>query len=134
MMPRDRPHPIDAHVGKRMRMRRVMLGMSQSNLGDALGLTFQQVQRYENGKNRLGASRLQRVAQILQVPVEFLFEGSPQERRPNHAQSSVVSPQFVSDYLAMSEGLQLTRAFVKIPDKGIRRSIVKLVEQIAENQ
>src|SRR5208283_3719739 len=71
------PNPIDRHVGSRVRMRRVMLGMSQEKLGDALGLTFQQVQKYEKGTNRIGASRLQQISQILQVPVAFFFEGAP---------------------------------------------------------
>jgi transcriptional regulator with XRE-family HTH domain len=71
------PNPIDKHVGSRVRMRRMMLGMSQEKLGDALGLTFQQVQKYEKGTNRIGASRLQQISNILQVPVAFFFEGAP---------------------------------------------------------
>src|ERR1700747_2212023 len=72
------PNPIDKHVGSRVRMRRMMLGMSQENLGDALRLTFQQVQKYEKSANRIGASRLQQISHILQVPVAFFFEGAPQ--------------------------------------------------------
>ena len=71
------PNPIDKHVGSRVRMRRMMVGMSQEKLGDALGLTFQQVQKYEKGTNRIGASRLQQISIILQVPVSFFFEGAP---------------------------------------------------------
>ena len=74
---RKSPNPTDKHVGARVRMRRMMLGMSQEKLGNALGLTFQQVQKYEKGSNRIGASRLQHIAQILQVPVSFFFEGGP---------------------------------------------------------
>src|ERR1700737_2070799 len=77
MAAKKAPNPIDKHVGSRVRMRRMMLAMSQEKLGDALGLTFQQVQKYEKGTNRIGASRLQQISQILQVPVEFFFEGSP---------------------------------------------------------
>src|SRR6184192_4062663 len=73
------PNPIDRHVGSRVRMRRMMLAMSQEKLGDALGLTFQQVQKYETGTNRLGASRLQHISHILQVPVAFFFEGAPHQ-------------------------------------------------------
>ena len=76
-MAKKAPNPIDRHVGSRVRMRRMMLSMSQEKLGDALGLTFQQVQKYEKGTNRIGASRLQQIAHILQVPVSFFFEGAP---------------------------------------------------------
>jgi transcriptional regulator with XRE-family HTH domain len=105
--------------------------MSQTKLGDALGLTFQQVQKYEKGRNRVGASRLQHISQILQVPVEFFFEGAPHARVKHHAQADAPSPQYVSDYLATSDGLQLTKAFMHIPNAKLRRSIVSLVEQIA---
>ena len=71
------PNPVDKYVGSRVRMRRIMLGMSQEKLGEALGLTFQQVQKYEKGTNRVGASRLQQISEILQVPVSFLFDGGP---------------------------------------------------------
>src|SRR6476660_9683849 len=71
------PNPVDKYVGSRIRMRRIMLGMSQEKLGESLGLTFQQVQKYEKGTNRVGASRLQQISEILQVPVSFLFEGGP---------------------------------------------------------
>ena len=77
MMAKKAPNPIDKHVGSRVRMRRMMLSMSQEKLGDALGLTFQQVQKYEKGTNRIGASRLQQISHILQVPVAFFFEGAP---------------------------------------------------------
>ena len=71
------PNPVDRYVGSRVRMRRIMLGMSQEKLGVALGLTFQQVQKYEKGTNRVGASRIQQISEILRVPVSFLFEGEP---------------------------------------------------------
>jgi transcriptional regulator with XRE-family HTH domain len=130
-MPKDGIHPTDKYVGTQVRMRRLLLDMSQTDLGNALGLTFQQVQKYEKGANRIGASRLQHISQILQVPVEFFFDGVPHERRERQASTGAVSPQFVSDYLATKDGLQLTKAFMQIPDAQLRRSIVKLVEQIA---
>jgi len=127
------PNPIDRHVGSRVRMRRMMLGMSQEKLGDALGLTFQQVQKYEKGANRIGASRLQQISQILQVPVSFFFEGVPSPRSEPRAEGTgdAPSPAYVSDFLATSDGLALTKAFVRITDAKLRRRIVDLVEQIA---
>jgi transcriptional regulator with XRE-family HTH domain len=133
-MPKNGIHPTDSHVGKRVRMRRMMLGMSQEMLGDALGVTFQQVQKYENGKNRISASRLQHISQILQVPAAFFFEGVPQARGRRHAQTDAPFPQHVSDYLATPDGLHLTKAFMQIPNPTLRRSIVNLVEQIAASE
>src|SRR6478672_7773752 len=94
------PNPIDRHVGSRVRMRRMMLGMSQEKLGDALGLTFQQVQKYEKGANRIGASRLQQISQILQVPVSFFCEGGPAQRAERtDGITEAPSPAYVSDFL-----------------------------------
>ena len=132
-MAKKAPNPIDKHVGSRVRMRRMMLGMSQEKLGDALGLTFQQVQKYEKGTNRIGASRLQQISQILQVPVAFFFEGAPQLAGgpvPTGTEAAP-SPAYVSDFLATSDGLSLTKAFMRIPDAKLRRRIVDLVQQIA---
>src|SRR5881397_3008322 len=112
-MAKKAPNPIDKHVGSRVRMRRMMLGMSQEKLGDALGLTFQQVQKYEKGTNRIGASRLQQISHILQVPVAFFFEGAPSLGEVDGLQEAP-SPAYVSDFLATSEGLALTRAFTRI--------------------
>ncbi len=125
------PNPVDKYVGSRVRMRRIMLGMSQEKLGEALGLTFQQVQKYEKGTNRVGASRLQQISEILQVPVSFLFDGGPSGAANTGGFSEGSSPAYVSDFLATSEGLALTRAFTRITDAKMRRSIVDLVEQIA---
>src|ERR1700710_1334755 len=109
------PNPVDKYVGSRVRMRRIMLGMSQEKLGEALGLTFQQVQKYEKGTNRIGASRLQQIADILHVPVAFLFEGAPSSS--SNADGFVEpAPTYVADFLATSEGLALTRAFTHIAD------------------
>jgi transcriptional regulator with XRE-family HTH domain len=112
-------------------MRRSMLGMSQTKLGDALGLTFQQVQKYEKGTNRISASRLQQISETFQVPVEFFFEGAPHAGGQHDAQTGAPSPQFVSDYLATPDGLNLTKAFMQISHPKLRRSIVNLVEAIA---
>src|SRR5438477_8494548 len=106
-MAKKAPNPVDKHVGSRVRMRRIMLGMSQEKLGDALSLTFQQVQKYEKGTNRIGASRLQQIAHFLEVPVSFFFEGAPD--LPAHAghngHGSAPSPAYVSDFLATADGL-----------------------------
>jgi transcriptional regulator with XRE-family HTH domain len=122
------PNPIDKHVGSRARMRRMMLGMSQEKLGDALGVTFQQVQKYESGTNRISASRLQQMSNILRVPVPFFFEGAPGQRGTD---GSAPSPSYVSDFLSTTDGLALTKAFMQIKDAKLRHSIVKLVEDIA---
>ena len=107
--------------------------MSQEKLGDALGLTFQQVQKYEKGTNRIGASRLQQISNTLQVPVSFFFEGAP--HLPGHHHSGGMgeapSPAYVSDFLATSDGLSLTKSFMRIKNSKLRRRIVDLVEQIA---
>ena len=132
-MAKKAPNPIDKHVGSRVRMRRMMLSMSQEKLGDALGLTFQQVQKYEKGTNRIGASRLQQISQILQVPVSFFFEGAPTSPGQGAlgGMSEAPSPAYVSDFLATSDGLSLTKSFMRIKNSKLRRKIVDLVEQIA---
>jgi transcriptional regulator with XRE-family HTH domain len=126
------PDPIDKHVGSRVRMRRLMLSMSQEKLGDALGLTFQQVQKYEKGTNRIGASRLQQISNILQVPVSFFFEGAPHLHGRSGGMSEAPSPDYVSEFIATSDGLSLIKAFTLIKNKKLRRRIVDLVEQIAD--
>src|SRR4030088_2510934 len=125
------PNPVDKYVGSRVRMRRIMLGMSQEKLGDALGLTFQQVQKYEKGTNRIGASRLQQISHILQVPVAFFFEGAPNLHGSTEGMKEAPSPAYVSDFLATSEALSLTKPFMRIKEPKLRRRIVDLVEQIA---
>jgi transcriptional regulator with XRE-family HTH domain len=127
------PDPIDKYVGSRIRMRRIMLGMSQEKLGDALGLTFQQIQKYEKGTNRVGASRLQQIADVLQVHVSFMFEGAP-GGTAGGSMGEAASPAYVSDFLATSDGLALTKAFTRLKDAKLRRSIVDLVEQIAARE
>ena len=124
------PNPIDKHVGSRVRMRRMMLSMSQEKLGDALHLTFQQVQKYEKGTNRIGASRLQQISHILQVPVSFFFEGAPTPEGMT-GMSDAPSPAYVADFLSSSDGLALTKAFMRIKHPNVRRRIVDLVEEVA---
>src|SRR5215813_10601810 len=100
-LPRKKaPNPIDQHVGSRVRMCRLMLAMSQEKLGAALGLTFQQVQKYEKGTNRIGASRLQQISQILQVPVEFFFEGAPNASPPHGSNGSALSMTQIDDFVS----------------------------------
>jgi transcriptional regulator with XRE-family HTH domain len=132
MIAKKAPNPTDRHVGARVRMRRMMLSMSQEKLGDALGLTFQQVQKYEKGANRIGASRLQQIAHILQVPVSFFFDGAPNvPGQTSDGFAEAPSPAYVADFLATSDGLALTKAFMGIKDAKLRRRIVDLVQQIA---
>lgn len=127
-----RPNPIDAHVGTRVRLRRMLLGMSQEKLGEHLGLTFQQVQKYEKGVNRIGASRLFDIAQVLGVPVQFFYDDAPPiggSTAPGFAEQPTES--YVVDFLASREGLELNKAFVKIHDPSVRRAIVDLVRSLA---
>jgi transcriptional regulator with XRE-family HTH domain len=130
-----RPNPIDAHVGSRVRLRRMLLGMSQEKLGERLGLTFQQVQKYEKGVNRIGASRLFDLAQILGVPVQFFYEEAPTsaaahaEAAPGFAERP--SESYVIEFLASREGLELNKAFMRVSDARTRRAIVELVRALA---
>jgi transcriptional regulator with XRE-family HTH domain len=122
---------IDEHVGSRVRMRRMMLGMSQGKLGEALGVTFQQVQKYERGTNRISASRLHHISHILQVPVPFFFEGTPHVPGQPKGIGVAPSPNYVTDFLASRDGLALIKAFTRIKELKLRRRIVNLVEEIA---
>jgi transcriptional regulator with XRE-family HTH domain len=110
-------------------MRRKMLSMSQTDLGHALGLTFQQVQKYEKGTNRIGAGRLQQMAHTLQVPISFFFD-DPMKPNGGGNGRQARSPDYVSDFLTTTDGLALTKAFMLIQDAKLRRSIVRLVEDI----
>jgi transcriptional regulator with XRE-family HTH domain len=133
-MSKKATNSVDKHVGSRVRMRRMMLGMTQERLGEALGLTFQQVQKYENGTNRVGASRIQQISEILQIPVSFLFEGSTTGGSKAEGLREAPSTDYVSDLVATTHGLALIRAFTRITDVKLRRSIVELVEQIAARE
>lgn len=129
---KKKPNPIDIHVGSRIRLRRTMLGMSQEKLGEALGITFQQIQKYEKGTNRVGASRLQNISAILNVPVSFFFEDAPGDSASGvSGMAEASSSNYVVDFLSSSEGLQLNRAFVKIGDPKVRRKLVDLVKALA---
>lgn len=121
---------VDVYVGARLRMRRTMLGMSQSKLGELLGVTFQQIQKYEKGSNRVSASRLQNTARVLEVTPGYFFEGAPAQA----AESGFAEPSpqsYVVDFLASTEGLQLNRAFMRVKDPKVRRRIVDLVVSLA---
>jgi transcriptional regulator with XRE-family HTH domain len=132
---KKRPNPIDVHVGSRVRLRRNMLGMSQEKLGEKLGITFQQVQKYEKGTNRVGASRLQAIASILDTPVSFFFEDAPgQNARQSKGFSEDSATSYVVDFISSAEGLQLNRAFVRITDPKVRRKIIELVRTIAADE
>jgi transcriptional regulator with XRE-family HTH domain len=128
-----KPNPVDAHVGSRVRLRRMLLGMSQERLGESMGLTFQQVQKYEKGVNRIGASRLFQISKILDVPVQFFFDEAPYagdgSRAPGLAEPD--SETFILEFLNSREGLELNRAFVKIGDAKVRKSVVDLVRALS---
>lgn len=133
MASKKSPNPIDIHVGSRVRLRRMMLGMSQEKLGEALGITFQQIQKYEKGTNRIGASRLQHTATVLKVPVSFFFEDAPgtPEEAMGFAENQPHS--YVVDFLSSSEGLSLNKAFIRIKDARVRRRIVDLVQSLSDD-
>lgn len=131
---KKKPNPTDMHVGSRIRLRRNMLGMSQEKLGENLGITFQQIQKYEKGTNRVGASRLQAIANILGVPVAFFFEDLPgHEGGGNRGFAEDTSAAFALEFCTSAEGLQLNRAFVRITDMKVRRRIIDLVKSLASD-
>jgi transcriptional regulator with XRE-family HTH domain len=122
------PHPTDKHVGSRVRMRRLMLGLSQTKLADELGLTFQQVQKYEKGANRISASKLQHISNFLQAPIPFFFEGLTE---PSTTLDGAGSPSHVFQFLSTTDGLSLAQSFSRISNAKLRHSIVGLVEHLA---
>ncbi len=131
---KKKPNPTDIHVGSRIRLRRNMLGMSQEKLGESLGITFQQIQKYEKGTNRVGASRLQAIATVLGVPVAFLFEDLPgHDAALNSGFAEDASTAFALEFCTSSEGLQLNRSFVKISDVKVRRKIIELVKALSSD-
>lgn len=129
-MPPKAPNPVDVHVGKRIRMRRVERKMSTITLGEAIGLTFQQIQKYEKGMNRVGASRLQEISNVLEIPVSFLFEGAPGSLM---SESENTLPDYIVDVMRSPEGVRLVQAFIKITDPNVRRDIVRMVNSIADS-
>jgi transcriptional regulator with XRE-family HTH domain len=132
---KKKPNPIDVHVGSRIRLRRNIVDMSQEKLGEMLGITFQQIQKYEKGANRVGASRLQAIASILSVPPAFFFEDAPGiDNPPNGGFAEESGVNYIVDFLSSTEGLRLNRSFVKISDTNVRKKIVDLVECLAGNK
>ena len=128
----NRSNVVDAYVGARLRMRRLMMGLSQSKLGEHLGVTFQQIQKYEKGTNRISAARLKQAAQVLDTTIQFFLEGAPIESSNTRVLPESSSPPFDVAFLASSEGLQLNRAFLRIRSTKIRRRIVDLVLSLAD--
>jgi transcriptional regulator with XRE-family HTH domain len=132
-MAKKQPSSIDAHVGSRVRLRRMLIGMSQEKLGELLGLTFQQVQKYEKGANRIGASRLYDISQILNVPVQYFFEELPQpslERINGAGLSEPDREPILMDFVSSAEGLQLIRSFTRVSDGRVRKRILELVKSL----
>lgn len=130
-------HYIDAHVGARVRLRRMMIGMSQEKLGELLGVTFQQIQKYEKGANRIGASRLYEVSQVLEVPLQYFFDDLPAEdekpiARPHGTQGAEEEP-FLMDFVARPEGLALNKAYLKIKNPKMRRPVLDLLQALADD-
>lgn len=136
MASKKSPNPIDIHVGSRVRLRRMMLGMSQEKLGEHLGITFQQIQKYEKGTNRIGASRLQAIARVLSVPVAFFFEDAPglAPVAGDQGFEDQAATSYVVDFLSSSEGLALNKAFIRIKDPKQRRKVVELVKAMAGDE
>jgi transcriptional regulator with XRE-family HTH domain len=129
----DKPNPIDVHVGSRVRLRRNMLGLSQEKLGEAIGLTFQQVQKYERGANRIGASRLHDLSRVLDVPVSFFFDDMDPVRAPAIPAGFAEPPgeAFDSDPLRRRETIELVGAFYEIEDPVVRRRLFDLAKALA---
>ena len=123
--------PTDRHVGSRVRMRRLMLGLSQTTLADALGLTFQQVQKYEKGVDQISASKLQKISEFLQAPIPFFFEGLPGPSEKPTKKNGAVLPSDIFQFIATSDGLSLAKSFTHIKGPQLRRCIVCLVENLA---
>lgn len=134
--PEGRPRPVDFHVGSRLKLRRTLAGMSQEKLGEKVGLTFQQIQKYERGANRIGASRLFEFSQILDVPVSYFFDDMPDDV----VQGAMNSDNFVADIetvadgdpLARRETLELVRSYYRIEDPGVRKRIYELVKSVSQ--
>lgn len=126
------PNPVDLHVGGRVRLRRKMLGVSQEHLADALGLTFQQVQKYERGANRISASKLYEIAKTLQVPVSYFFDGLADPVTQEADAVGAAAERIVTDFLNTPEGLELAAIFPKIGRGRVRRQVLDLVRAMAD--
>jgi len=132
-----KPNPVDIHVGSRVRYRRMIIGMSQEKLGEKMNLTFQQIQKYEKGTNRIGASRLFQLSKILEVPVGYFFEDAFSHGTPAGANHGLHEPEqegFLLDFLNSREGLELNKAFAKIQDPKVRRRVIDLVRALSEEK
>jgi transcriptional regulator with XRE-family HTH domain len=138
-----RPSPIDVHVGSRIRLRRTLLGLSQERLGEALGLTFQQVQKYERGVNRVGASRLFDLSRVLDVPISFFFDDMPETLSGAHGHTSQ-QPRRIGGFAEMQEGfgdetmnrretLELVRAYYRITDPAVRKRVFELIKSLTSD-
>ena len=135
----SRPSPVDVHVGTRIRLRRTLLGMSQERLGDALGLTFQQVQKYERGVNRVGASRLFDLSRILDVPINYFYDNMSEAMAanggPTRATAGFAEPQdgfgSADETLSKRETLELVRAYYRITDPNVRKRVFDLMKSMA---
>lgn len=135
-MVKKEPNPIDVHVGNRVRLRRMLVGLSQEKLGEQLGLTFQQIQKYEKGSNRVSASRLYQIAEILSVPVQFFFDDVPDDVAGSGNGAAGFGEASggtgaIMDFLNSPEGFQLSKAFSQIPDPAVRRRLIDLVKALA---
>ena len=138
-LPPGTPNPVDVHVGGRVRLRRTLLGISQERLGDAVGLTFQQIQKYERGANRIGASRLYELSRILNVPVSFFFDDMPDELKTHEGRFSAglrdkERGTHEADPLARRETLELVRAYYKITDPKVRKRLFELTKTLAKSE
>ena len=127
------PNPVDMHVGSRIRLRRQLMKMSQEKLGDELGVTFQQVQKYERGANRVGASRLYRLSRVLEVPVQFFFEDLSDKPMISGMAEDDQTP-IVYNFIQSSDGVSLAEAFSRISDAKVRRRVLELVRTLAAEQ
>jgi transcriptional regulator with XRE-family HTH domain len=131
-LPKKQANPIDGQVGNRLRLRRMMIGMSQERLGELLGLTFQQVQKYEKGVNRIGAGRLFEIARILGVPIQYFYESVTDQLQatPGFAERD---SQPVLEFVSSGDGLQLSLAFMRIKDAKVRKRVLDLVKSLADD-
>jgi len=133
----SRPNRTDEHVGAQIRTRRMMLGMSQTTLADAADITFQQVQKYEKGTNRVSASRMQQFSKILDVPISFFFEGAPEAEVRGGGKpkaKGAITPAYVTWFVSSRDGVKIMKAFHRIADRSLRRKIVDLAHRIANSE
>jgi transcriptional regulator with XRE-family HTH domain len=133
-LPKKRANPTDPHVGNRMRLRRMLIGMSQERLGELLGLTFQQIQKYEKGVNRIGAGRLFDISRILGVPITYFYESASSQVTGQRGFSENEASPPVLEFISSGEGLQLSLAFMRIKDPKVRKRVLDLVKTIAAGE